>query len=204
VRRAEPSIQLLGVVVEHRLPKGRLVEDALEDVLVLVHPPHDRVEERAVKDEPEVLEVVVARAVGELLVGAPRLLELIEEELVGLAELEAEPLVHDVDDPGEVLRLGLVLRPAAGEDRHDLAPALLQRARALIGLRDLEVRELDDGTVYYAYSTQSRGVEFLMGYYAILDRVPNGRDEGDSPAPDSMTWIRRHDEYEDAGSGATN
>lgn len=63
---------------------------------------------------------------------------------------------------------------------------------------------LDDGVVYHAYSTQGRGVEFLMGYYPILDRSPNGRDEGGSPAPDSMIWIRRHDEYEDAGSGATH
>lgn len=62
---------------------------------------------------------------------------------------------------------------------------------------------LDDGVVYHAYTTQSRGVEFLMGYYPILDRAPNGRDEGDAPAPDSMFWIRAHDEYEDAGSEAT-
>jgi predicted dithiol-disulfide oxidoreductase (DUF899 family) len=55
---------------------------------------------------------------------------------------------------------------------------------------------LDDGVVYQTYSTQARGVEFLMGYYPILDRVPNGRDEGDSPAPDSLSWIRRHDEYD--------
>jgi predicted dithiol-disulfide oxidoreductase (DUF899 family) len=63
---------------------------------------------------------------------------------------------------------------------------------------------LDDGTVYYAYSTQGRGVEFLMGYYHILDRAPKGRDEGDSPAPDSMFWIQRHDEYEDVGGGRTS
>jgi predicted dithiol-disulfide oxidoreductase (DUF899 family) len=63
---------------------------------------------------------------------------------------------------------------------------------------------LDDGVVYHAYSTQGRGVEFLMGYYPILDRVPKGRDEGDAPAPDSMFWIRRHDEYEDAGAGGTS
>jgi predicted dithiol-disulfide oxidoreductase (DUF899 family) len=61
---------------------------------------------------------------------------------------------------------------------------------------------LDDGVVYHAYSTHGRGVEFLMGYYPILDRMPKGRDEGDSPAPDSMFWIRPHDEYEDAGSEA--
>jgi predicted dithiol-disulfide oxidoreductase (DUF899 family) len=50
---------------------------------------------------------------------------------------------------------------------------------------------LDDGTVYQTYSTGARGVEFLMGYYPILDRAPKGRDEGDG----SQLWIRRHDEY---------
>ena len=54
---------------------------------------------------------------------------------------------------------------------------------------------LADGAVYHAYSTNGRGVEFLMGYYPILDRAPKGRDEGDSRAPASMLWIRRHDEY---------
>jgi predicted dithiol-disulfide oxidoreductase (DUF899 family) len=28
-----------------------------------------------------------------------------------------------------------------------------------------------------------------MGYYAILDRTPKGRNEGDD------MWLRRHDEY---------
>jgi len=50
---------------------------------------------------------------------------------------------------------------------------------------------LDDGAVYHTYSTHARGVEFLMGFYPILDRAPKGRDEGDSP----QGWIRRHDEY---------
>jgi predicted dithiol-disulfide oxidoreductase (DUF899 family) len=44
-------------------------------------------------------------------------------------------------------------------------------------------------TVYHCYSSYARGAEFLMGYYAILDRTPNGRDE------DGQMWIRRHDEY---------
>jgi len=30
-----------------------------------------------------------------------------------------------------------------------------------------------------------------MGYYGILDRTPQGRNEGDA----SQVWIRRHDEY---------
>ena len=35
----------------------------------------------------------------------------------------------------------------------------------------------EGGTVYHCYSSYARGTEFLMGYYAILDRAPNGRDE---------------------------
>jgi predicted dithiol-disulfide oxidoreductase (DUF899 family) len=54
---------------------------------------------------------------------------------------------------------------------------------------------LADGAVYQTYVTTGRGVEFLMGYYPILDRVAKGRDEGDLPAPDSVFWIRPHDEY---------
>ncbi len=47
-------------------------------------------------------------------------------------------------------------------------------------------------TVYHCYSSTWRGVEFLMGYYPILDRAPKGRDEGDA----FQTWLRRHDEYD--------
>jgi predicted dithiol-disulfide oxidoreductase (DUF899 family) len=50
---------------------------------------------------------------------------------------------------------------------------------------------LQDGVVYQTYATAARGVEFLMGYYPILDRAPKGRDEGEA----FQTWIRRHDEY---------
>jgi predicted dithiol-disulfide oxidoreductase (DUF899 family) len=49
----------------------------------------------------------------------------------------------------------------------------------------------DDDTVYHCYSSYARGTEFLMGYYAILDRAPLGRREDDQP----MSWLRRHDEY---------
>jgi predicted dithiol-disulfide oxidoreductase (DUF899 family) len=51
---------------------------------------------------------------------------------------------------------------------------------------------LEDGTIYQAYSTTGRGVEFLMPYYGILDRAPKGRDEGER----WQLWIRRHDEYD--------
>ena len=49
----------------------------------------------------------------------------------------------------------------------------------------------DEDAVYHAYSTTWRGLEFLMGYYPVLDRAPKGRDEGE----DWQLWIRRHDEY---------
>jgi len=55
----------------------------------------------------------------------------------------------------------------------------------------ISVFRLDSGVVYQTYATSGRGVEFVMPYYPILDRVPKGRDEGDA----FQTWIRRHDEY---------
>src|SRR6266508_699782 len=48
----------------------------------------------------------------------------------------------------------------------------------------------DGDSMYLCYSSYARGTEFLMGYYAILDRTPKGRDEGDE------MWVRRHDEYD--------
>jgi predicted dithiol-disulfide oxidoreductase (DUF899 family) len=51
---------------------------------------------------------------------------------------------------------------------------------------------LEDGVVYHTYSTTWRGLEFLMPYYAILDRAPKGRDEGEG----WQLWLRRHDEYD--------
>lgn len=50
---------------------------------------------------------------------------------------------------------------------------------------------LSDDLVCQTYATTARGLEFMMGYYSILDRGPHGRDEG----VDWQIWIRRHDEY---------
>jgi predicted dithiol-disulfide oxidoreductase (DUF899 family) len=50
----------------------------------------------------------------------------------------------------------------------------------------------DGESIYLRYSTTWRGLEFLMSYYPILDRAPNGRDEGEA----WQLWIRRHDEYD--------
>jgi predicted dithiol-disulfide oxidoreductase (DUF899 family) len=53
---------------------------------------------------------------------------------------------------------------------------------------------LEDGVVYHTYSTSARGLDFMFGFYGLLDRAPKGRNEGDPPE----MWIRRHDEYQDA------
>jgi predicted dithiol-disulfide oxidoreductase (DUF899 family) len=50
----------------------------------------------------------------------------------------------------------------------------------------------DEGIVYHTYSTTWRGLEFVMGYYPILDHAPKGRAEGEA----WQLWLRRHDEYE--------
>jgi predicted dithiol-disulfide oxidoreductase (DUF899 family) len=50
---------------------------------------------------------------------------------------------------------------------------------------------LDAGVVYHTYSTTARGLEFMMGYYGLLDRAPLGRNEGET----AQHWMRRHDEY---------
>jgi len=50
----------------------------------------------------------------------------------------------------------------------------------------------EGASVYHCYSSYARGTEFLMGYYAILDRSPKGRAE----VGPMGTWLRRHDEYD--------
>jgi predicted dithiol-disulfide oxidoreductase (DUF899 family) len=91
------------------------------------------------------------------------------------------------------------MREALGPAINSLPPIAAQNARAT-GTDVLEYLSegwgftafaRDDSTVYHTYSASDRGVEFLMSYYAILDRTPKGRDEGDR----FQLWIRRHDEY---------
>jgi predicted dithiol-disulfide oxidoreductase (DUF899 family) len=55
----------------------------------------------------------------------------------------------------------------------------------------LSAYALADGVVYRTYATTARGLEPMMGYYALLDRTPMGRHEEES----GVSWLRRHDEY---------
>jgi len=50
-----------------------------------------------------------------------------------------------------------------------------------------------NGKVFHTYSMYGRGLEDFMGIYAILDRVPKGRDE--AGLTHGMAWVRHHDRY---------
>ena len=51
----------------------------------------------------------------------------------------------------------------------------------------------EDGDIFHTYSAYARGLDILVGTYNFLDLVPKGRDED----PEStMSWVRRHDEYQ--------
>ena len=48
----------------------------------------------------------------------------------------------------------------------------------------------ESGDVFHTYSTYGRGVEVMMGTYAMLDLTPKGRNEAEG-----MNWVRHHDRY---------
>ena len=51
--------------------------------------------------------------------------------------------------------------------------------------------------IFHTYSTYGRGGDILIGAYNYLDLTPKGRNESTI-----MDWMRRHDEYENAGQAA--
>ena len=51
--------------------------------------------------------------------------------------------------------------------------------------------------MFRTYSAYARGLDNLIGTYQLLDLVPKGRDE--DALPFTMSWVKRHDEYEQAG-----
>jgi predicted dithiol-disulfide oxidoreductase (DUF899 family) len=91
---------------------------------------------------------------------------------------------------------------------HGVPPVVAQMASAcgtdpagyMTEQQGLSSFALADGVVYHTYSTYARGVEIMMGFYPLLDRAPNGRNEGDS----EEFWIRRHDEYEHGDEATGN
>ncbi len=60
----------------------------------------------------------------------------------------------------------------------------------------------DTGAIYHTYSDYARGGEEVLGAYMLLDITPKGRNET-GPHRNLMDWVKRHDEYEDAGKPAS-
>jgi hypothetical protein len=75
-----------------------VVKDPLVDLLVVVHASDDGAHEHAVEDKTEVFKLVVAGLRCDFGVGHPGLFELIEQQLVTIVEIGAEPFVECLDD----------------------------------------------------------------------------------------------------------
>ena len=54
-----------------------------------------------------------------------------------------------------------------------------------------------DGAIYHTYSAYARGDERSLGTYMWLDITPKGRNE-----TSTMSWVKRHDEYDSAPKAA--
>ena len=50
----------------------------------------------------------------------------------------------------------------------------------------------EEGNIFHTYSSYARGLDTFIGAYHLLDIVPKGRDEEESPG---MAWLRHHDNY---------
>jgi predicted dithiol-disulfide oxidoreductase (DUF899 family) len=54
-------------------------------------------------------------------------------------------------------------------------------------------KDPNTGEIFQTYSAYARGLEPVMGTYALLDMVPAGRDEDELSFP--QEWFRHHDRY---------
>ena len=111
--------------------------------------------------------------------------------------VSADGGAHEAESLRTANELALLPMLSDEQVRDSLPPAVTQNAAAT-GLdvahylsegHGVSTFARDGDTVYHCYSSYARGTEFLMGYYAILDRTPKGRDEA------GEMWVRRHDEY---------
>jgi predicted dithiol-disulfide oxidoreductase (DUF899 family) len=56
----------------------------------------------------------------------------------------------------------------------------------------------DGNDIFHTYSTYARGAEELITTYMVLDLTPKGRNET-GPRHNLTDWVKRHDEYDNAG-----
>src|SRR5262252_2017860 len=56
----------------------------------------------------------------------------------------------------------------------------------------------ESGEIFHTYSSFARGGEVMLGTYALLDMMPNGRNEKNN----LTDWVKLHDRYEAAAEEA--
>jgi len=81
-------------------------------------------------------------------------------------------------------------------DRTDLPTYNFTKKALIPELPGLSAFAADDGVVYHTYSCYARGLDAFNSAYQLLDRAPLGRNE------ESIRWLHRHDEYENAASAS--
>jgi predicted dithiol-disulfide oxidoreductase (DUF899 family) len=86
--------------------------------------------------------------------------------------------------------LNVSFDPKRGEQTYNYAP----KTGAQTDLPGISVfHRHPSGAIDHTYSTFGRGIDMVNPTYQILDLVPKGRDETDTPFP--MAWTRFRDEY---------
>ena len=85
---------------------------------------------------------------------------------------------------------------AAGRAAYNFGSQVMEKSEDAHGT-SIFVKD-ENGDVYHTYSTYARGDEVLLGAFSWLDLTPKGRNETGG----TMSWVRRHDEYDDARGGA--
>ena len=117
----------------------------------------------------------------------------------GVSATESAP--HDSESLLQANEVAALPRLSDPQVRDNLPPIAAQNASAtgtdVAGYfsegHGVSVFACEGEGIYHCYSSYARGTEFLMGYYAILDRTPKGRAERGPMG----TWLRRHDEYDE-------
>jgi hypothetical protein len=117
------------------IPKRGIVHDPVEYLLVAFHAVDEEPFEHAVEHMLEVVERVGLGGGFQSLVPGGGLGDLVEEELVGLLEVRAEPVIQFVDQPGQ--RDVLVVAASGSDLRRPLERLRLALFKTNTALADL-------------------------------------------------------------------
>jgi hypothetical protein len=94
---AEPLVGLRGHPGGDNLLKRQIIHEAHEDLLVLIHTLHKEILDQVLEHQFEPITGIDCCRLPQVVVDHGGLDNLIEEELVGLVEVGAEALIHEID-----------------------------------------------------------------------------------------------------------